>query len=550
MTTPAPSVRLRFVPLVGGVLLACLFLVPMWGCGREIEPTESADTEATPLAYDARGAHTAGGPASQPARPPNLVVLVVDTLRADAVAAPGASGGLMPFTSALAKDGVFMRDAVAPSPWTVPSMASLVTGMLPSAHGNDSSTRAPRLHQAVTTYAEILRSTYGYETAAYTSGPWMTGDRSLLQGFTHGSHLFTLQGMPEILDGFVQKRDAEKPFFLLLHTYEAHDPYGAENHPWPRVPSKGPPYSDLDVDLVTEPWQFTRHFMLSWNERQDLLARHGAAVSPIVMGYTYDGYREDPRPALAADLREAYSAGVRWVDGLIEKAHAQLGAWDMLENTVFVVTSDHGEAFGEHGTLAHGRQLYDELIHIPMVMTGPAPFDGGRTLSGGVALHDLLPTFLDHLGGEPLHGTHGRSFLPLLKGADGGRAVFSEEILTRENTNGDHDQLITSVRSAKWKYIITFDRIAGTVIEEAYDLRRDPGEQVDLCAGSGRVTELSFDASFCRAVEQARDRIWGAAQHSEHLYGSPYGGGRALVTSRRPPPCGELPLPGDVDPVR
>ena len=549
MSTPAPNVRRRIIPVFAGFVLACVFLVPMWGCGTETA-SEKPQRPATTLTYDASGAHTGGGPVAKTTRPPNLVVIVVDTLRGDAVAAPGEPGGLMPFTTSLAKRGVMMRDAVAPSPWTVPSMASLVTGMLPSGHGNESSTRAPRLHQAVTTYAEIMRSTYGYETAAYTSGPWMSGDRSVLQGFTHGSHLFTLQGTAEILDGFVRKRDASKPFFLLLHTYEAHDPYGAENHPWPRVPSQGAPHSDLDVDLVTEPWQMTKHFMLSWNERQDLLERHGAGLSPIVMGYTYDGYRKEPRPELAADLRTAYNAGVTWVDGLIKKAHDQLDAWGMLENTVFVVTSDHGEAFGEHGTLAHGRQLYDELIRVPMVMTGPAPFNGGRALSGGVGLHDLLPTFLDHLGGEPLHGVHGRSFLPLLKGQGGGRPVFAEETLTRENTNGDNDQMITAVRSARWKYIITFDRIAGTVIEEAYDLQNDPLEQIDLCAGTGRVTGLTFDADFCRAVEQARDRIWGAAQHSEHLYGSPYGGGRALVTSQRPAPCGEDLPQGEGTPAR
>ena len=116
--------------------------------------------------------------------------------------------------------------------------------------------------------------------------------------------------------------------------------------------------------------------------------------------------------------------------------------------------------------------------------------------------------------------------------------VFAEEIVMRENTNADHDRLLTSVRSARWKYVLTYDRLAGTVVEEAYDLDADPGEQHDLCAGKGRIDGLTFDAAFCRAVEQARDRIWGAAEHADTVFTSPYAGGRARVTSKRPAACG------------
>ncbi|MDF1703119.1 MAG: sulfatase-like hydrolase/transferase, partial [Planctomycetota bacterium] len=362
---------------------------------------------------------------------------------------------------------------------------------------------------------------------------------SILQGFTHGGRDFALRGSAKILEGFQQKRDAEKPFFLLLHTYEAHDPYGRDGHPWPKLPVHPGKRSDLDLDAVTEPWEITKHYFLDRKARLDLIERYGPAVTKQVIQYVHGGYRDEPRPDVAADLREGYEAGVAWVDTIVRATVEQLEAWGMLENTVLVITSDHGEAFGEHGILAHGRQLYDELVHVPMVLAGPAPFDGGRSIPGGVGLVDVLPTFLDYIGGAPLQGVQGRSFLGLLKGEDAGRPVFSEEIVNRDNTGEDLDQMLTSVRSARWKYLITFDRLAGTVIEEAYDLLEDPGEQSDLCAGTGRIEGIAFDPAFCAAVEQARDRIWGAAQQSERLYRSPYSGGSAQVTSKRPKACGK-----------
>ncbi len=131
-----------------------------------------------------------------------------------------------------------------------------------------------------------------------------------------------------------------------------------------------------------------------------------------------------------------------------------------------------------------------------------------------------------------------RSFLPLLKGAGPGHPVFSEELLDRGNTGEDHDATLTSARSAGWKHLLTFDKQKGTVVEEACDLRADPGEQCALCGSNGRIDGLSVDPAFCEAVERARNRIWGDAERGDALEGTPYRGGRPQVTSKRPQPCG------------
>lgn len=534
MATSRPRLRLA---LAFG-LVAGSFLVVLGACGEPnpAAPTKRVDARSD-VPYDAAGRRLTPrkSPPSEP--PPNLVVLVIDTLRRDAVAEPGGEAALMPFVTSLAAEGLYFRDAVAPCSWTVPSMASLFTGLLPSVHGNDNPARQPRLLDAVTTYSEILRESHGYETAAYVAGPWLQGDSSLLQGFSRRSGDFALRGTKQILSGFVSKRDRKKPFFLLLHTFEAHDPYGEANHPWPKRPLGPGPHSTIDPALVVEPWEITKLFLVDRGARLDLMAHHGIDVTRKVMRYTWDGWEKDPRPDVAADLERAYTEGVRWVDTQVRSAVEQLRTWGLLENTVLVITSDHGEAFGEHGMLGHARQLYDELVHIPLVMHGPAPFDGGRVISGGVGLHDVLPTFLDHIGGVALPGVQGRSFLPLLRGKSTGRPVFSEEWVTRDNTQADVDKVVVSVRSDRWKYILTFDRRAGRAIEEAFDIVADPGELVDLAAGSGRIGTRAFDEAFCEAVERARDRVWGPQTAAGGVEAELYGDTGDRLRTERPPPC-------------
>ncbi len=527
--------------LLGLLLVFAVTAAVFVACGDD-DPSEDpakqpeAGARAT---YDADGRWIAATKPAAKVRP-NLIVLIVDTLRHDCLAGPD---GLMPELAALAQDGVTFQNASAPSPWTVPSIASLLTGLLPSAHGCDAPLQRPRLVPAITTFAEVLRESYGYRTAAYTSGPWLADTTGVLQGFDSGANSYALQGTEKILGSFARRHarekaeKTEKPFFLVVHTYEAHDPYGKDSHVWPARPLQPGRQSKLDVASVTEDWQFARHFLRDGGERVDLLQAYGPSIVQRVLRYVHGGYRDQPRPELAEELRADYEGGVRWVDGLIKSTVDQLRAWGMLENTVLVITSDHGEAFGEHHILAHGRQLYDELVRVPLVILGPGPFRGGREVAGSVGLIDVLPTFLDVAGCAPIQGVHGTSMLPLLAGASDGRPVFSEEILNRDNTGEDVKVLLTGVRSDRWKYIITFDQLKGTVLEEAYDLVKDPGETRDLCRGTGRLDGLTFDAAFCQAVEMARDRIWGAADSSNRLYASPYSGGRAQVTSKRPKAC-------------
>ena len=477
------------------------------GCGLDRESPAPARGLVN---YDKHG-NLLASPTAKAGRP-SLIVILIDTLRSDAVGLPDGLPGHMPFVSSLARRGVSFSDATAPAPWTVPSVISLLTGLMPSEHGCNEMTAQHHLSSGVTTYAEALRAGHGYDTRAWTARRWFQLRSSLLAGFRRAQGVsFHLQGTRDLLEGWVRTRDSERPFFLLLHTFEAHDPYGAANHPWPPFdPRPGVKLSDLDPARVTEPWRMAESFLLSRNERVDLFAHHKTRLRLDVIKYLASGYAADPRPELAARLRRAYYDGVRWVDGLVADTVAQLQTWGLLENTLLVITSDHGEAFGEHGTLEHGRQLYDELIHIPLVMVGPPPFQGGRVIGGGVGLIDIMPTFFDFAGLAPVRGTAGRSFMGRVRAEDetAGWPVPSEELLNYENTSEQgKDVLLRSVRSKRWKYIVSYDRTTGHAREEAYDLSVDPGEVNDLLRDGGSSDSPAFDSAFRKAVEEVRGRV-------------------------------------------
>jgi arylsulfatase A-like enzyme len=473
------------------------------GCGED----RPAPRPPGASAYDRDGYRVDGGaPPAGPRR--NLVVILIDTLRRDCAAMPGEPGGQMPFVTSLARRGVSFADAASPAPWTLPSMTSMLTGLLPSRHGLDRFFTAPRLNEAITTFAEALRNGNGYETVAFSSGPWFGTGGSVLHGFAGSGGDFALQTFlkPDgLVEQWAARRDRAKPYFLLLHTLEAHDPYGEANHPWPAwaIPPAVP--GTPTAEDVTEPWEVTKHFLLDVRFRT-----HQRFRLPVVIQYVNSGYRDEPRPEMARELEAAYRDGARWVDGLVAKAVATLERLGLLQDTLLVVASDHGEAFGEHGTLEHGRTLYDELLRVPLVLVGPEPFTGGRVLKGSVGLIDLLPTFFDWAGLVPLTGLDGRSFLPRVAGPDpGGWPVVSEERLNRSNTQEDADVFLASVRDEKWKYVLVHDVVAGTVREELYDLGKDPREERDLAKeGWFELNVGDFGPAFCAAVEGVRERVW------------------------------------------
>jgi arylsulfatase A-like enzyme len=501
---------LAFAALGGAAALALVVLAPWRRADGPREPVRGA-------LYDAEG--RAIGDVPTPARRPNFVVVVIDTLRADALDVSDAGPG-MPFLRSLAAEGVSFSQASAPAPWTKPSLTSLLTAILPHQHGNLDSRRSPALAAGITTFAEVLSRSHGYETVAFMDTPLIGGPRGALQGFTHADHGYYLQATDHFVGRWAASRDRSKPFLLVLHTYEAHEPYGSRNHPWP-PPPEVPAALGGPAPTAAQRWDVLRTYFLDRVKRTALANAMGRSFTRILTHAMGAGFAQDPQPQLAADLRRAYLEGTTWVDGLLRDAVGKMRELGLLEDTVLVVTSDHGESFGEHGQIGHGRQMYDELLRIPLVMQGPAPFRGGRTIDAGVGLIDVLPTLLDHAKIPPPGGIDGRSFLGCIERGEPGWPVAADEVLSEDNTAQPVEATVASVRTPRWKWIITYERVGGTVVEQLYDLAVDPGERTDVMPPADRPLEVGDDA--CRAIRAVRDRIWRAARGDQERVGTPYG---------------------------
>lgn len=517
-------------------------LLTLAACGDKAAPPQ-----VSTQTYDSQG--RLRDVADRPGRPPNLIVLVIDSLRADALPTPDGPGSeatqaRMPYLSSLAGRGVQFTEAVASAPWTLPSMVSMLTGLQPSAHGQYQSHAGWHLPAAVTTFPEILANGYGYETAAYVVGRWFQGTSSnLLQGFSTHRAPFSLQDLQTTVGRWDRNRNKSKPFFLLLHTFDAHDPYGERNHPWPpRVRAHPVPAPEL-LAAKASPAALTRAWYLDADLGQALGEARGPGYADELQRYKFSGFAENPDWKLADELRTAYWDGVRWVDSLLESTVKTLEAKGLLENTLLVITADHGEAFGEHGNLGHGLTLYDDLLRVPLVMVGPEPFDERRVVGASVGLVDVLPTFLDWAGLAPLVGIDGRSAMEPVHGETWCRPIVSEERLTRANTGSDVDAALLSVRTPEWKYIVSFDLQKGTVFEEAYDLAVDPEEKLDLGGGTGRIPMgLLLNDCMCPGIEALRDRIWDDTQMAtDEPVALPYGAAAPRAYSARPAPCASPP---------
>ena len=495
---PSPLLLLPLLIVAGGVW----FLAAPGGCRGGSDPGV--------VAYDERGWSVEA--AQRPVeRRLNLILLVVDTLRADCLPDDAGSPPLMPGLAALAQRGARLRAVSAPAPWTFPSMASLLTGLLPDQHRIDQGPEIPLLPPGVATYAEILQASFGYETAAITELDLGDPTETLFQGFAWTRAGGPLRFARPEVTRWNEQRDRRSPFFLLLHTYEAHDPYGEENHPWPKRHPTRRDFADVPAVASLDDKALVEGFLLDHVQHTTWLKREPALALGRVFDYFGRGFAAAPDPELAARLETAYRAGVGWVDREIEVTIRHLESEGLLEDTVLIVTSDHGEAFGEHGVLNHGRTLHEEHLHVPCVILGPEPFRGGRVLDTSIGLVDLLPTFL-HLCGMPAPGgVAGRPMLTALQANAPGRAVQGREVLTPFKTGqlefGDTTSFSASARTGTASYLVTYELTSGRITEQLFDRSRDPGEGDDR-AVRGRIGGTPVDASLAQGIEEARAFLW------------------------------------------
>jgi arylsulfatase A-like enzyme len=375
-----------------------------------------------------------------PPRPKSVVVIVVDTLRADALESHGAPPGSAPALQALAQRGTVFENALAAAPWTGPAVAALLTGRYPDEVGVRNLRDA--LPAGVPTLAQRFQRA-GYATAAVVSnalaGP--TYGHGKGYDFVHAERYKEGPGEPPTFraDAVVDAAlpwlaarldDPERPFFLYLHTCDPHEPY-----------------------LPVEP--FRTRFAGGFEALDDAW----------ILAQSYVQERLE-RSKLEA-LRALYRGEVAAADAALARLLARLPA-----DTLVAVTSDHGEEFLEHDALLHGHTLFQELLHVPWLLAGPGvPV---RRELAPVSQVDLAPTLLELAGlAFDAREFSGKSLAPLLRGTD---AAAGERALHAVLEDGQRRTL--AVRRGKWKLIHGVSR--GTT--RLFDLERDPQERTDLSA--------------------------------------------------------------------
>lgn len=476
------------------------------GCGEDRPPLAPVAPVDSRMRYDGDGT-PADGPVGRVTRP--LIVLVcLDTVRADALA-PWANGTpAMPETSEwLAGATTIFRDAHAAAPWTAPSVASLLTGLLPSEHGLREFDDQIKLVSAVPTVAEMLARA-GATCGAFTGGGWVRDSNGVLQGFADAVAPFSFGAGAQTLVGnhrMLKARGAGS-YFLFLHTYEAHDPYGAPPARLgasPAPPTEGLAAAELaaiDAEAAADGGRsLVRRFLLDPASRATVFETAAGGRRADVVRRWFEHVPEgDPKAAeLLTEARRGYEAGLRRLDHAV--ATYLKGADDahVFDDAIVIFCSDHGEGFGEHGAMHHGRRLYEELTHVPLAIRAPG-WPRGKVIDGPCSLLDVAPTILDLCGLPAAKGHEGRSLASMVRGAERApRLAVSEERRTPAETGLPGDVTLVSVRDSKTTWIGTRDRRTGELTAEAFDRESDPHE----------VHPLDPKAALPRASEALRRRV-------------------------------------------
>jgi len=382
---------------------------------------------------------------------PNIVLVVMDTLRADRTSAYGYARRTTPALESLAARGTVFESAFSTSSWTWPSTASILTGLEPGAHGVISDAES-YLADEIDTLPEVLQRE-GFTTGAFACNPLVSRSRNFDAGFetfesTPDRFVMSEQILPTVL-GWIDAH-ASTRFFLYLHLVDPHELHRSRDADHARF--AGPRPADL-----------AEHALHEYAER--LLA--GEAREP-------DGtWRPDlvVPESHARWLDGAYDAAVATGDHALGRVLAKLDELSLRENTVVVFTSDHGEEFLEHGHLQHGQSVHTELVHVPLVIAGPG-FEAGRRVTEPVSNRHLAPT-LAQVGGSRLEVADAID----LRGTVESRPIF----LATECGwwAGKRDVPSRAIRLDGFSFHWT---PSAEDSARLFDLRADPGELVDIAA--------------------------------------------------------------------
>lgn len=361
----------------------------------------------------------------------NVILIIVDTVRADHLGCYGYLRDTSPHIDSLAAAGTIWSNVYAQSSWTLPATTTILTGLSERSHGvgmNVSAGEVYGMSEQMPTLATILASR-GYRTAAffnvYLMSPQFNFDRGFQSFECHDNGNGRAGVTVDKALAWLEDVRSDQPFFLAVHLFDPHDPYAP---PAPFDTLYAP--EGIAGDSV---WEFTPEGSLA-------------------------------RPSQKEHLMNLYDGEIAWTDGQLGRLFAGLREMGLSGSTIVALTADHGEEFLEHGYVGHGRTLYGETVNVPLVLSGPGVPEG-KVDSSAASQLDVLPTVLGLLDAGPPDHSEGIDLLA-------GQATRSRPIPASGVNTGPPFELASVVWDGR--KVLWYPE-ADTCV--GYDLTSDPGEQ-------------------------------------------------------------------------
>jgi arylsulfatase A-like enzyme len=407
---------------------------------------------------------------------PPIILITIDTLRADHLSCYGSNKVETPTIDSLAKDGILFNTTISQCPWTIPSIASILSSLYPSLHkggevvGEGESKSFRKIAESITLLPEVLKKE-GYFTQAILSNPQLSKEQGFAKGFDGFQNfdagyyeipgLFYLRLIKTVRSSVSDRwytagdiitneamdwlnKNHKSSFFLWIHYTDPHIPY----HP----PTKY-------LKNLTYKGKFKDKNVLDFGK---------------IRSGSYNITADD-----RVYIESLYNGEIKFTDDQLSKVIYKLKELDIFDKSLIILTSDHGEEFWEHLGFEHGHTVYNELLHIPLIIHfGNLLQAENKAIKNRVRLIDIFPTILDFLKIEYQGFIQGRSLMPIIMGEEEERIAFSEYLYRGKERksiiNGDF----------KCIYFPDIDR------EELYNLKRDPAELTNLITLNKRKSAL------------------------------------------------------------
>ncbi len=402
---------------------------------------------------------------------PPIILIVIDTLRADHLGTYGYARLTSPALDAFARNGAVFAHAYATSPWTLPTFGSIFTGLLPSQHGAGAVLSVGpkvlygKLADGPVTLGERLHA-FGYPTQAIAGNPNLDPRFGVARGFDgydyYAGGMDDIRRADVIVDralAWIQSRQGA-PFFLFIHFFDPHMNYD------PPAATRG---------------RFT-----------DALP-HGRLSLPFAESARVRAGRLWLSAEEQEFVRAAYDEEIAFVDLQLGRLFAALQAEGIFDRSIVLLTADHGEEHWDHNGFEHGHTLYEELVHVPLIVWGPGVRPG--RIDAPVSLIDVAPTLLAAAGAPAIGAAPGLSLWPLLTT---GQTPPARTLLAERPRYGPDRSAVI-----RWPYKAVIDLTGGP--SRLFDLDADPGERINLSAKyPGMMASLYGEATRQAAARPRR----------------------------------------------